>query len=64
MGGLFLFTLCVEQILCLCVEVPIGMISIFSRLNLAPDAMHHMERICWRAVYKSVSDRYIVVSSA
>jgi hypothetical protein len=48
----------------LCSFVPIGMISVFSRLNFAPEALHQVERMFSRSVYLSDKDRYIVVSSA
>ena len=56
-GGSSVFTLRVVQILCLWVGVPIGITSVFSKLNQAPDAMHHLDRIFWRDEYESVSDR-------
>ena len=63
-GGSLLLIFCVVQILSLCSRVPIGIISVFSRLNFAPDARHQLVRISWSAMYESDSDRYIVVLSA
>ena len=50
-------------ILFLCVSVPIGMISVFSRLNFAPDALHHVVSSSSRSLYLSDVERYTVVSS-
>jgi hypothetical protein len=36
---------------------PIGMISVFSRLNLAPDAVHQVSRMFSRVLYLSFFDR-------
>ena len=47
----------VWDILPWCVSVPIAMISVFSRLNFAPDARHHFFRIFSRSEYLSVEDR-------
>ena len=47
-----------------CSCVPIGMISVFSMLNLVPDALHHRERISCSVSYLLDSDRYIVALSA
>ena len=42
--------ICHEWItLCLCVSVPMDIISVFSRLNFAPDARHHFSRTCSRS---------------
>lgn len=54
----------VAIILSRCSCVPMGTISVFSMLNLAPDALHHRVRISCSVSYLSFSDRYIVVSSA
>lgn len=53
-----------EHTLSQCSSVPMGIISVFSRLNLAPEAVHHLDRMFCRAAYESDSERYIVVSSA
>src|SRR3954451_20787480 len=45
-------------------ESPIGMTSVLFMLNLAPDALHHFESICWRLLKLSSLDTYTVVSSA
>ena len=47
-GGSFLVIFLEVHILSLCSSVPIGMISVFSRLNLAPEAMHQLDRMFWR----------------
>lgn len=41
-----------------------GTISVFSMLNLAPDALHQRVRISCSVSYLSDSDRYIMVLSA
>ena len=57
--------ICHEWItLCLCISVPMGIISVFSRLNFAPDARYHFSRMCSRSEQWLVSERYTVVSSA
>ena len=48
----------------LCSSVPIGMISVFSMLNLAPDTLHQWLRISWTLLNLSCLLRYRVVSSA
>ena len=48
----------------LCSIVPIGIISVFSRLKRAPDALHHSFRIASKSMYLSELARYTVVSSA
>lgn len=63
-GGSSGWICCVWVSLPLCVSVPIGMISVFSRLNFAPDARHHFCRMFSRSEYLSVEDKYMVVSSA
>ena len=49
------FLVCITR--SLCSWVPMGTISVFSILNFAPDALHHLERIIWRVSDLSDSDR-------
>jgi hypothetical protein len=44
--------------------VPISKISVFSKLNLAPDAMHQCFKMSYRSLYQSPFLRYIMVWSA
>src|SRR6266849_1242101 len=54
----------VRFILLWCSSEPSGMISVFSILNLAPDAWHHSFRRVWTWSIRSWSFRYTFVSSA
>ena len=47
----------VVRTLCLWVFVLVGMTSVFSMLNLAPEAEHHFIRISRSAAYESAFDR-------